>query len=136
MSNALFYGLMIAAIISVLVRGPATDKPRRVPALLAGLIVSTIAVLLYIIVSSRGPAPEWANGALTDDLSDGRDEIAVDLRDGTTDAELAAFGKKHDLELSWVSSDPGILRTALAVARVSLDRQPKVLEELRADPLV
>jgi serine protease len=113
----------------------AHRPPRRLKVV---LIAVGLALLLLYLIGSSGPKPRWASAGepSEDDLSDGRDEVALDLRDGTSDAELKAFGARHKIELSWVSSEPGILRAALAVAKVPVERQAAMLKELRADPLV
>src|SRR5579871_1903627 len=106
---------------------------------LAIFVLVCLALASYIIM--RGKRPEPAPGqvdqeAFQDDLSDGRSEVTVDLRDGTSDDELKAFGTRHHLDLHWAAKDPSIVRAAIALARVPIENQLAVLKELRQDPLV
>src|SRR5438552_2935610 len=97
------------------------------------LLLCGVAIVVYIIWTSshRAPeAPEIAAPPATDDFSDGRDEITVDLKDGTTDAELQAFALRHHTALRWASKEPSILRAAIAIATADVSAQPRLLAEL------
>lgn len=63
------------------------------------------------------------------------DELLVDLKDGTSLADMGDFARRHKIKLQLESHEPGSVEAALMVTHVAPEREADLIKELEADPL-